>query len=270
MVPDYGKSQHENHSHSKTRLLLRSEILSGMCAKLHTVAASNNKDHPTRSLSSSPLAPTVNCSPGSQALLEVTYQDHSIGITRLLLVRATYIWCFFTHIPFVVNHTSNATPPEGLQQHPFRFLQQQSHFGHHNHRKASRKTHSTNGVNIMSHVTYNHTTQCEHVNGLCLAGWLNEQSITTCWFRSVRTCPYSWATGRKSWTDDRFFLRWETCDPALRLSHPVEDSPLFVPILVTAPFWIDQKSWAACAQSFALWQQATIEITRRDHSRRDR
>jgi len=23
---------------------------------------------------------------------------------------------FFTHIPFVVNHTINATPPEGLQQ----------------------------------------------------------------------------------------------------------------------------------------------------------
>jgi len=28
----------------------------------------------------------------------------------------------------------------------------------------------------------------------------------------------------------------------------------------------DQKSRAACAQSFAPWQQATIEITRRDHS----
>jgi len=26
------------------------------------------------------------------------------------------------------------------------------------------------------------------------------------------------------------------------------------------------KARAACAQSFALWQQATIEITRRDHS----
>jgi len=28
----------------------------------------------------------------------------------------------------------------------------------------------------------------------------------------------------------------------------------------------DRKSRAACAQSFAPWQQATIEITRRDHS----
>jgi len=28
----------------------------------------------------------------------------------------------------------------------------------------------------------------------------------------------------------------------------------------------DRKSRAACAQSFALWQQATIEITQRDHS----
>jgi len=33
---------------------------------------------------------------------------------------------------------------------------------------------------------------------LCPAGWLNEQSITKHWFQSVRTCPYSWATGRNS------------------------------------------------------------------------
>jgi len=31
-------------------------------------------------------------------------------------------------------------------------------------------------------------------------------------------------------------------------------------------FCCDRKAWAACAQSFTLWQQATIEITRRDHS----
>jgi len=28
---------------------------------------------------------------------------------------------FFVHIPFVVNHTINATPPERLQQHPLLF-----------------------------------------------------------------------------------------------------------------------------------------------------
>jgi len=33
-----------------TRTMLRSEIPSGMCAKLHTMAANNNRDHPTRSL----------------------------------------------------------------------------------------------------------------------------------------------------------------------------------------------------------------------------
>jgi len=39
-----------------------------------------------------------------------------------LLARATYIMVlFFTHIPFVVNHTINATPPERLKQHPFLF-----------------------------------------------------------------------------------------------------------------------------------------------------
>ena len=46
---------------------------------------------------------------------------------------------------------------------------------------------------ILSHVL--RKTLCEHVNGLCSAGWLNEQSITKHWFQSVRTCPYSWATG---------------------------------------------------------------------------
>jgi len=89
------------------------------CAqKLPTVAASNNKVHPTRSLSLSPLTTTINCLPGSEALLEVTHQDHSIGITLLSLVRATYIWCMvllFAHIPIVVNHTFNATPTERLQ-----------------------------------------------------------------------------------------------------------------------------------------------------------
>jgi len=64
------------------------EIPSGMCAKLRTVAASNNRDHAPQSL-------------------------------LLLLARTTYIMVlFFTHIPFVVNHTINATALERLQQHP--------------------------------------------------------------------------------------------------------------------------------------------------------
>jgi len=40
----------------------------------------------------------------------------------LLLARATDMMVlFFTHIPFVVNHTINATPPERLQHHPLLF-----------------------------------------------------------------------------------------------------------------------------------------------------
>ena len=86
------KPVHTLKSPPTNEVLLQSEIPSGMCAELRTVAASNNRDHPARSLSSSPLASTINCSPGSQALLEVTHQDHSIGITLLMLVRATYIY----------------------------------------------------------------------------------------------------------------------------------------------------------------------------------
>jgi len=37
-------------------------------------------------------------------------------------------------------------------------------------------------------------------------------------------------------------------------------------ILVTAPFCCDRKAQAACAQSFALWQQGTIEIMHHNHS----
>jgi len=32
-----------------------------------------------------------------------------------------HVFLFFTHIPFVVNHTINATPPKRLQQHPLLF-----------------------------------------------------------------------------------------------------------------------------------------------------
>ena len=67
-------------------ILMRSEIPSGMCTKLRTVAASNNRDHARNLL--------------------------------LLLARSTYIMVlFFTHIAFVVNHTINATPPERLQHY---------------------------------------------------------------------------------------------------------------------------------------------------------
>jgi len=73
-------------------VVLRSESLSGKCAKLHTVAASNNRDHMPWSLYYSLFVPHI------------------------------YMWLFFTHIPFVVNRTFNATPTERLQQHHL-FLQ---------------------------------------------------------------------------------------------------------------------------------------------------
>jgi len=72
-------------------VLLRLEIPSGMCAKLRTVAASNNRVHMPWSLYYCLFAPHI-C-----------------------------MVLFFTHIPFVVNHTINATPPKRLQQHPLLF-----------------------------------------------------------------------------------------------------------------------------------------------------
>ena len=80
-------------------------------ARIRTVAASNNRDH-ARNL--------------SLRMLVVTFSRSHVNIARattsqsllLLLARATYIMVlFFTHMPFVVNHTINATPPERLQQY---------------------------------------------------------------------------------------------------------------------------------------------------------
>jgi len=162
--------------------MLRSEIPSGICAKLRTVAASNNRDHPTRSLYYCLFVPHIyfcslrtsrswwitqstqrhrrgcNNIPSflqrtmpiahclcegwtphdlhilvtapfccdwksraayaqsfalwQQATMEITWRDHSI----IDCSGHIHIFLFFAHIPFVVNHTINATPPERLQQ----------------------------------------------------------------------------------------------------------------------------------------------------------
>jgi len=92
-----------------TSLLLRSEIPSDMRAKLRTVAASNNGDH-ARNLSSRTLVIMFNRSHVNIG------RASTLQSLLLLLARATHVMVlFFTHIPFVVNHTINATPPERLQ-----------------------------------------------------------------------------------------------------------------------------------------------------------
>ena len=61
----------------------------------------------------------------SSRTLVIKFNRSHVNIARattsqsllLLLARTTYTMVlFFTHIPFVVNHTINATPPERLQQ----------------------------------------------------------------------------------------------------------------------------------------------------------
>ena len=60
-----------------------------------------------QSLLSSPLLSTINFSPDSQSMLEVTHQDHSIGITLLLLVRATYKYGVVLHAHPVRGESQN-------------------------------------------------------------------------------------------------------------------------------------------------------------------
>ena len=109
-----------------------------------------------------------------QATIEITCRDHSI----IACSRHIYVVLFFTHIPFVVNHTFNAMPMERLQQYPLLFT----------------------------------TNRTDHIL-----------------FYEGRT-----------WYD--------------------------LHILVTAPFCCDREARAGSVQNFALWQQAPIEITCRDHS----
>ena len=88
------------------KVLMRSEIPSGMCAKLRTAAASNNRDH-ARNLPSRTLI--------------IMFNRSHVNIGRALARATSTMALFFTHIPFVVNHTINATPPERLQEHPLLF-----------------------------------------------------------------------------------------------------------------------------------------------------
>ena len=53
--------------------------------------------------------------PWQQATIEITQRDHSI----IACSRHIHIFLFFAHIPFVVIHTINATPPGRLQQPKF-------------------------------------------------------------------------------------------------------------------------------------------------------
>jgi len=55
--------------------------------------------------------------PRQQATIEITQRDHFI----IACSGHLHIFLFFAHIPFVVNHTINATPPERLQQRPLLF-----------------------------------------------------------------------------------------------------------------------------------------------------
>ena len=88
-------------------VLLRSEIPSGMCAKLRTVAASNNTDH-ARNLSSRTLVMFNR----SHVKISRATTSRSLAIA---CPRCTHVFSFFAHIPFMVIHTINATPPERLQ-----------------------------------------------------------------------------------------------------------------------------------------------------------
>ena len=60
------------------------DFFGGATAFHKVLAASNKRDHPTRSISSSPLVSKTNCSPGSLSLLEVSHKDVSGSLYHCL------------------------------------------------------------------------------------------------------------------------------------------------------------------------------------------
>jgi len=90
-------------------ILLQSESPSGMCAKLCTVAASNNKDHAQRSLFAYANHNVQSFTSSYQQRLR---HDHSI----IPCSRHIYMVLFFSHILFMVNHAFSEIPAERLQQ----------------------------------------------------------------------------------------------------------------------------------------------------------
>jgi len=80
------RPSHPGHS----TILLRSEIPSGMCAKLHTVAASNNRVHMPWSLS-------ANAGRYVQSFTSQYRQSFHATITLLLLVRVTNMYGVVLH-----------------------------------------------------------------------------------------------------------------------------------------------------------------------------
>jgi len=90
------RPSHPGHS----TILLRSEIPSGICAKLRTVAASNNRVHMPRSLSAyaSRYVQSFTCS---------YHQRLHATITLLLLVRATYMYGVALHAHPVRGESQN-------------------------------------------------------------------------------------------------------------------------------------------------------------------
>ena len=88
------------------------------------------------------------------------------------------------------------------------------------------------------------------------------------WYYSSRTSRSWWITQstqhhRRGCNNIPPFLQWTTL---IARSLCEGWTPHDLHILVTAPFCCDRKSRAAYAQSFALWQQATMEFTCHDHS----
>jgi len=94
-------------------IVLQSESPSDNLAKLHTAAANNSRNHQTRSLSSPPLPSTIDCSPDSQALLEVTHRDHSSGALFICLFAALTCRC-------CIPNTHPARDVSPMQQRAYR------------------------------------------------------------------------------------------------------------------------------------------------------
>ena len=189
-----------------------------MCARLHTVAASNNRDHALKSLYYCLLAPLL----------------------------------FFAHIPFVVNHTFNATPPERLQQHPLLFTTNRTDHMFFvwrlNSVRPSHPGHST--ILLRSEKPEQHVRKASHCGSKqqqrSCARLRRSHSIVAC-SRHIYICCCSSPTSRSWWITHSTQRHWRGCN---NIPAPIARSLCEgwtrhdLHILVTAPFCWDRVTKA--------------------------
>ena len=228
------RMNHSQRNWSNSTLLLRSEIPSGMCAKLRSVVASNNRVHMPWSLYYCLFAPHI-C-----------------------------MVLFFTHISFVVNHTINATPPERLQRCPCRYDFWQCHSLR---MLIKRNIHLKEHKMLISHTVHTNIAQKyiyhDALSGICFRWWRGCLLVARCSPPHSLNCSDKCVSAETSRSPAT--VLWQFC---LTLCRIKTSCALYSRLLVNASLrvnhdsisrWFDRFRWRQtwCGTAAKIFETAT-------------